>query len=202
MARLNLEHVRRGITEIIAIMHIEIHDQHDNLLAISTETEGCTFDAVSCSSNDSGFMPIRGFAHEFPFSAIHAACKEVERTQQVCVLPREASPDGKTVFVTPIIRLNGEEGRITARRIMSDLFAASQHPNVEAQSLLITEFCLSKKYRPDYFAGIFDALNDMRQKSFGNLRLIVFDLYLYKDKHSDRLEADTKAALIQEPRSA
>ena len=177
-------------------MHIEINDPHGNLLVITTETEGCTFDAVSCSSNDSGFMPIRGFAHEFPFSAIHAACQEVESTKQVCILPRDASPDGKTILVTPIVRLNGDEGRIAAKHIMSDVFAASQHPSVEAQSLLITEFCLSNRYRHDHFAGIFDALNEIRQKIFGNLKLIVFDLYLYKDEHNDRLEADARAALL------
>ncbi|MDD5581358.1 MAG: hypothetical protein PHY16_19080 [Methylobacter sp.] len=166
-------------------MHIEIEDQHNNILVLSTETNACEFDVVSCSSNDGGFRPIRGLvAHEFPFTAIHAACKEVERIQQACILPTEASPDGKIVLVTPIIRSTGNTGRAAAQRIMIDLFHASQAPGVEARSLLITQFCLSETYRHEHFAGIFDAINDIRQDTFGNLRLITFALY--EVEYSDR----------------
>lgn len=128
-------------------------------------------DAITCSPRVAGFTflnaILKGIA---PREQLRAACDEVERRQEICVLPWRSNHT--TVLLTPNVRRSDAAGQNDAYRLMHDLFAASQHRTIKAKSLGVTQFAIRMNRR--HILGILHAIKDIQKSSFANLKTIHF----------------------------
>lgn len=161
------------------MVEISITDSEGNRLVLTNAIHQYTFDAVTCSPRtDGGFgfsmLPFFLGRH-FRSVQLEAACMEAVARNEVCVLPVSVSAKQR-VLLTPTIRSSAPETREFAARLMMDLLAAAQSPNVSASGLLITHFHYVKRYPEAHVAGIFDALEKSMKGSFVSLRVLGFDV--------------------------
>lgn len=71
---------------------------------------------------------------------VERACEETQRTREVSILPPHASLQCAQVMLTPTVVVPGNWGRLEAKRLMRDLYSASQLRVIGARSLLILHF--------------------------------------------------------------
>ena len=151
-------------------MAIELTDAHGNTLTLKSICDDYgAYDAVACSPRTNGFTVVNGLlGNVAPRGQLEAACAEINRYREVCVLPWRR--DHTVVLLTPNVELDGDEGCREAKRLMLDLFNASQHQQIQSASLLITQFAL--RVNRHHLAGVLHGIQAIRDGSFNNLNVI------------------------------
>lgn len=132
-----------------------------------------SFDAVTCSPSPGGFTFLGGHLGCIaPREQLEEACEQTARINEVCVLPWRR--EGIRVILAPNVIESGTPGREQAARLMLDLFNATQHRDVRACTLLITQFYLN--INDDHLAGVLSEIVKLRNSSFGTLSRIHFNV--------------------------
>ena len=160
-------------------MQISLTDAQSNVLVLTTEIDGKDFDAITCSPRTDdgfGFSLLRSYAGLELTPALDSACRAAVARNEVCILPKDLSPKWR-VLLTPTLKTRDESSRAEARRLMLDLFNASQAVGVGAQGLLITHFYWVQKYPRQHVLGILDGIRDLRASGFGRLKTIGIDIH-------------------------
>ncbi len=157
-------------------MRFSFFDKNGRVLLLTTEVRSRDFDAVTCSPRADGFTVLNSLGiASIAQAQILSACAETIRRNEVCVLPVGALPDCR-VFLTPTVRSLQPESRIEARRLMDDLFLASQAVNPPVASLLITHFANVRLYPDVHVLGVLDSLKSLVGRSFGCLGVVGIQL--------------------------
>jgi hypothetical protein len=149
---------------------ITILDSFGERLRITANLRGCEFDTATYS-DAVGFTPLCAVVRDFP--QLGLAQRAARERREVCVLPRLKSPPFR-ILITPSIRSTQPETRFEAKRLMLDLFEASQTPDVRARNLVITHFAWVRRYPEPHINGIFDAIVSISRGSFRGLRVLGF----------------------------
>jgi hypothetical protein len=150
---------------------ITILDSRGARLTITARVRDYKFDTATYSDAP-GFTPLGAVVGDFPGlgSALHAASTRKE----VCILPRLERPPYR-ILITPAIKGLRPETRGEAERLMLDLFAASQTPDVSCRNLLVTHFAWVSRYPKPHVQGILDAIERLSRSSFQGLEVIGFE---------------------------
>ena len=156
-----------------------IIDVHGNELLLTTDIHRHNFNAVTCSpriDDGFGFSLLHYFIDKpYKLSNFEPACSASISRNEVCILPKSVSSKWR-VLLTPSIHSYNESSRSIAKNLMLDLFNATQTQDVIATKLLITHFHYIMKYPRQHILGILDAIKQLRNKSFGELKVLSFDI--------------------------
>lgn len=156
-------------------MVVTLIDVLGKSLDVASNPARRSYDCIACSPRPVGFNILRGLCTGVPARELHAACDECKRREEVCILPTTSSSSGRILMV-PSVRTLDQPGRHKARRLMHDLFNASQALPAPATSIWITHFGCVRRYPQPHVLGIFDAIRDIQDNSFGALRLLAFSV--------------------------
>lgn len=82
-------------------MEIKISDSIGNVLILTTNVRGVSFQAVSCSPNPSGFSVLSGLlGYQAGENWVRNACKDSIMRNEFCILPKLRSSDLR-ILLTP-----------------------------------------------------------------------------------------------------
>ena len=150
------------------------------------------FDCVSMTArydNGFGFSQLYRFVDDREAQEIKDCCELVKVEGKTMFLPIMSSGRWR-VIVTPTVKGDGYTQRESCRSIMKDVFELSQQPNVGATKLFISQYKYMFGYREQQLDGVFEALKELRDKSFGSLDLIYFEVDTrYKEKFNQQLRS-------------
>ena len=136
------------------------------------------FDCVSITArydNGFGFSQLYRFVDDKESQDIKDRCDLVIAEDRSKLLPIMSS--GRWwIVVTPIVKGDGYKQRESCKSIMKDIFKLSQQSPVIATKLFISQFRHMFGYREEQLSGVFEALQELRDSSFGSLNLIYFEV--------------------------
>ena len=136
------------------------------------------FDCVSMTArydNGFGFSQLYRFVDDKESQDIKDRCDLVIAEDRSKLLPIMSS--GRWwIVVTPIVKGDGYKQRESCKSIMKDIFKLSQQSPVIATKLFISQFRHMFGYREEQLSGVFEALQELRDSSFGSLNLIYFEV--------------------------
>lgn len=179
-------------------MNLPIFDSTGNQLILTNNINRHSFDAVACSPHANGFTVLNGLlGGSVPRAQLEAACNETVTRNEVCVLPKDVSTEWR-ILLTPTVRSLGSGSRLSASRLMKDLFGASQAQQVKASRLLITHFACVRKYPEPHIQGIFDAVKELMSGSFRGLHMLGFEIAA---QHSAQFESELRDTFAAQPRT-
>lgn len=157
-------------------MNLVLTDARGGHLSLTTQIESLRFDCIACSAHHDGFTVLNSLvADRMDRSALESACDEVNDSRSVVALPASARSHSRVVIM-PVVRASGLEGRIEAAQLMLDLFAVSQEKDVQATSLLITQFLQVRTYPRAHILGVLEGLQRIGLRSFLGLTTLGFDI--------------------------
>ena len=157
-------------------MNIEFKDSQGKVLTVTTQVSGRRFDATACSPHADGFTMLNAIVnHRIPQVQLEMACRQSIACNEVCVLPRAVNLD-TCVMIVPNAGVLDDTGRQRADALMTDLFMATQSPQVRAASLLVTHFAYVNRYPQEHLFGILDAIVKLRRQSFQRLDMLGFQV--------------------------
>jgi len=157
-------------------MELHLNDLNGNELIVYWQQELpniADLDAITCSPKENGFTVLNGiFGNTVSHEQLQAACDATNRKQEVCILPWRNK--NTIVLLTPNVTIKSDSGEEKACNFMHDLFNASQHEKVSAESLGITQFGL--RMNSYHITGILKAIKEIQEKSFINLKRLYFNV--------------------------
>jgi len=130
-----------------------------------------------------GFSQLYRFVFDKDNQIIKDLCDEVHKKNKSKLLPNELSK--WKVFLTPIVKGNGKKDKELCSKIMSDIIK-----NSNSESILITQFSFMYSFKEQQFDGIFEVIKEMKKTSFGNLKILFFEIDTrYKNMFIDQLRS-------------
>jgi len=148
------------------------------------------FDCVSMTArydNGFGFSQLYRFVEDKESQDIKDCCDLVIAENKPKLLPMMSS--GRWwIVVTPIVKGDGYKQRESCKSIMKNIFELSQQSPVCATKLFISQFKYMLDYREEQLSGILEALQDLKDRSFGSLNLIYFEVdSRFKDRFAQQI---------------
>jgi len=150
------------------------------------------FDCVSMTArydNGFGFSQLYRFVDDKESLEIKDCCDLAIVEDKSKLLPIMSS--GRWwIVVTPIVKGDGYKQRESCKSIMKDIFELSQQSQVSATKLFISQFRYMFDYREEQLSGVFEALQELRDSSFGSLNSIYFEVDArFKDRFAQQVRS-------------
>lgn len=174
--------VNGGIIEKSKLFeHIHLVDAHGKGLTIDicdfeiTDTLS-RFDCVSLSArydHGFGFSKLYRFVEDRESEEIKSICDSVNETKEARVLPQNASLRWR-VILTPIVKTNTEQKVEQYKAIMNDVITIAK--SIEVKALLLSQYGLMFNYKNYQVLGICEALQELKQSGFGEIKHICFEV--------------------------
>jgi hypothetical protein len=175
---------------------VTLHDRDGKALTVGISEGFSKYDVTTCNPS-LGFTALDALVKRRSGLRLGELCYQANERREVCVLPPDTVRNGGRMMLTPSVKVLGETGRLEAQRLMCDLFDATQHPAVTARSLHIIHFDSTRRYSRDHIQGVFDAILQRSESSFGLLERIDFKV----SSHRAAFEAHLIAALVRDDRT-
>jgi hypothetical protein len=154
------------------------------------------FDCVSMTArydNGFGFSQLYRFVDDKESQEVKDCCDLVIAENKSKLLPIMSS--GRWwIVVTPIVKGDGYKQRESCKSIMKDIFELSQQSQVSATKLFISQFRYMFDYREEQLSGVFEALQELRDSSFGSLNSIYFEV---DTRFRDRFAQQVRSCFIK-----
>ena len=142
--------------------------------------------------NGFGFSQLYRFVDDKESKETKSCCDLVLNTNKSKLLPLNVSNRWK-VIVTPKVKGDGHAQKQLCQSIMEDILNLSQENEIGPTKILMTQYRKMFSYREEQINGVFEAINILRQASFGNLEFIHFEVDI---RYRDRFYKQLRAALI------
>lgn len=161
--------------------HIHLVDSQGKILTIDicdfeiTDTLS-RFDCVSLSArydHGFGFSKLYRFVEDKESEEIKCICDSVNETNEAMALPQNASLRWR-VILTPIVKTNTEQKVGKYKTIMNDVITIAKSLKVKA--LLLSQYGLMFNYKNYQVLGICEALQELKQIGFGEIKNICFEV--------------------------
>jgi len=154
------------------------------------------FDCVSMTArydNGFGFSQLYRFVDDKESQEIKDCCDLAIVEDKSKLLPIMSS--GRWwIVVTPIVKGDGYKQRESCKSIMKDIFELSQQSQVSATKLFVSQFRHMFDYREEQLSGVFEALQELRDSSFGSLNSIYFEV---DTRFRDRFAQQVRSCFIK-----
>lgn len=141
-------------------------------------TEYNKFDCVCLTArydHGFGFSQLYRFVDNKESQAIKDCCDVARQENRAMLLPKDVS-NKWNVIVTPIVKGNSINEKDLCKEIMKEILDLSQLNGIISKKLLISQFGYFFSYKEQQFNGIFEAIKEMQEASFGKLDLIYFEV--------------------------
>lgn len=157
-------------------MNLLLPGPHNQHLRITTAVAVGQFDGLACSAHSDGFTVLNSLRFsDLSRAAIRDLCVEVHEARQVRALPVK-TVSGANVFLMPVVKSAGQDGRQQTAQLMRMLFLATQVSEFRIKSLLITQFAHVRRYPRAHVLGVFDELVNIAADSFQHLETVGIEI--------------------------